>query len=126
MTSTKERYQKHQNGFQKGRACTDASFTVKLFMEKRIEHNLEMQGCFIDLEKAYDYVNRIKLFEILEQYGLPGKLIQVIKNLYKSTKIQIRIDEETSECAEINKGVRQGSLLSCTLFNLYMDKIIRE
>lgn len=30
-----------QNGFRKGRSCTDANYTIKLLMEKRIEHNLE-------------------------------------------------------------------------------------
>jgi hypothetical protein len=51
-----------QNGFCKGRACTDASFTIKLLMEKRIEHNLEMHMCFVDLEKAYNNVNRKRLY----------------------------------------------------------------
>jgi len=42
----------YQNGFRKGRSCTDASFTVKLLMEQQIEYNLEMHICFVDLEKA--------------------------------------------------------------------------
>ena len=45
--------------------CTDASFTIKLLMEKRNEYELPMRMCFIDLKKAYDRVNRGKLFEIL-------------------------------------------------------------
>ena len=54
-------------------------------MEKRIENNLEMHACFIDLEKAYKNVTREKLFEILKEYEVPGKLIRIIKNLYIGT-----------------------------------------
>ena len=73
---------------------TYASFTVKLPVEKRIGHNLEMHACSIDLEKAYDKVNRIKLSGILEEYKVLGKLIRVIENLYNGTKIKIQIDDE--------------------------------
>ena len=46
-----EKILEYQNGFRRGRSCTDASFTIKLLIEKRIEHNLEMHACFVDLEK---------------------------------------------------------------------------
>lgn len=115
-----------QNGFRKGRSCTDASFTIKLLMEKRIEYSQEMHMCFIDFEKAYDNVNRNKLFSALEEYNIPKKLIRAIESLYEDTMIRVKIGEEMSECEKINKGVRQGCPLSCILFNIYMDKIIRQ
>jgi hypothetical protein len=49
--------------FRKGRSCTDAVFTVQQLMEKRKEHNLPLFLLFIDYEKAYDNVNRAKLYE---------------------------------------------------------------
>ena len=82
--------------------------------------------CFIDFEKAYDNINRNKLFSALEEYNLPKKLIRVIESLYEDTMIKVKIGEEVSECEKINKGVRQGCPLSCTLFNIYMDKITRQ
>ncbi|HYS62000.1 MAG TPA: reverse transcriptase family protein [Gemmatimonadales bacterium] len=115
-----------QNGFRKGRSCTDASYTVKLLMEKRVEHNLETHICFIDLEKAYDRVNRNKLFEVLNDLGVSGKIRRVIQSIYNNTKIQIRIGSKLSEHAEINRGVRQGCPLSCVLFNMYMDHMVKE
>lgn len=115
-----------QNGFRGGRSCTDASFTVKLLIEKKIEHNQELHMCFIDLEKAYDNVNRRILFETLQEYEVPKKLSRMIENLYQKTKIKVKIGEKISNYISINKGVRQGCPLSCVLFNIYMDKIIRE
>ena len=66
----------YQNGFRKERSCTDTSFTVKLLMEKWIEHDLEMHTYFVDLKKAYDNVNREKLLEILAEYDVPKKIVQ--------------------------------------------------
>ena len=52
-----------QCGFRKGRSCTDAIFTVQQTMEKRKEHNLPLSLLFIDYEKAYDNMNRDKLWD---------------------------------------------------------------
>lgn len=41
-----------QNGFRKGRSCTDASYSVKSMIEKRVELNEETHICFIDFEKT--------------------------------------------------------------------------
>jgi len=43
-----------QNGFRKGRSCTDSTFCLKLLIEKRREFNLETHLLFIDYEKAFD------------------------------------------------------------------------
>ena len=113
-----EKLSESQNGFRKGRSCTDASYTVKLLMEKRIEYNLETHMCFIDLEKAYDRVNRKKLFEVLKDEEITYKMRKVINSIYKNTRIRVRIGNKLSEQAEINRGVRQGCPLSCVFFKI--------
>ena len=45
-----------QNGFRKGRSCTDPTFCLKLLTEKRREFNLETHLLFIDYEKAFDNI----------------------------------------------------------------------
>ena len=37
---------------------------------------------FIDMEKAYDRVNRKKLFEVMRGYGVQGILVDVIDKIY--------------------------------------------
>ncbi|CAN0406197.1 unnamed protein product, partial [Ascophyllum nodosum] len=34
--------------------------------------------CFIDLQKAYDSVDRSLLWKVLARYGVPAKLISII------------------------------------------------
>jgi len=90
-----------QCGFRMGRSCTDAIFTVQQIMEKRKEHNLPLFLLFIDCEKAYDNVNRDKLWEMMDN-KFPNYLLNKIKCVYKNTKIRIKFDDGISEPKHIN------------------------
>ena len=114
-----------QCGFKKGRSCTDAIFTVQQIMEKRKEHNLPLFILFVDYEKAYDNVNRDKLWKMMEN-KVPNYLLNTIKNIYRNTKVRIKCNEDLSEPISINKGVRQGCGLSPVLFNIYINKIVHK
>ena len=69
-----------QCGFRPGRGCADAVFTVKLAMKKRREHGLESWILFIDLVKAFDRVPRELLWDVLLKFGVPLKLVQLLKS----------------------------------------------
>jgi hypothetical protein len=58
-------------------------------MEKRKEFNCPLYMPFLDYEKAYDGVNRQKLWEILKSYGAPKSLLTAIKSLYEIITIKI-------------------------------------
>jgi hypothetical protein len=49
--------------------------------KKRREFNMEKHIDFIDLEKAFDRVNRGKLWEILDKRGYPKHLINILGNI---------------------------------------------
>ena len=55
-----------------------------------------------------------------------GKDSRIISNLYWHQKAAIRVEEDLSEYAEIQRGVRQGCILSPLLFNLYTEIIFRD
>ena len=42
---------------------------------------------FIDMEKAYDRVNRKKLFEAMREYGVQNFLVDVIKRIYGGSMV---------------------------------------
>lgn len=114
-----------QNGFRKGRSCIDGAFATKLLLEKRREYNLETHICFVDLEKAYDSVKRGRLFNILREEEIDEHLCQIIEEIYKRNRIQVRTEGE-SKPRRINRGVRQGCPLSCVLFNAYLNSMVRK
>ena len=70
-----------QCGFRKGRSCTNAKFTVQQIIEKRKEHNLPLFFLFIrvDYKKAYNNVNRDKLWEMMNN-KVQNYLLNIIKN----------------------------------------------
>ena len=108
-------------GFRKGRDYTDAIFTVQQIMEKRKKHNLPLFLLFIDYEKAYNNVNRDKLWEIMDN-KIPNYLLNTIKCIYRNTKIIIKFNDGISEPIYVNKRVKQGWGLSPLLFNIYIKK----
>lgn len=115
-----------QSGFRSGRSCIDNAFVLNQIIEKHREFNIETHMAFIDYEKAFDRVLRTKMWEILERRGYPKRIINVIKSLYKETEIVIKLGEDLSEPVQVNSGLRQGCSLSPTLFNIYIDNILRE
>ena len=87
-------------GFRKGRICTDAMFTVQQIIEKRKEHNLPLFLLFIDYEKAYDNVNRDKLWEAMDN-KIPNYLLNTIKCIFMNTKIRMKFNDDISEPKDI-------------------------
>jgi len=69
-------------------------------------------------------MNRDKLWEMDNK--IPNYLLNIIKCIYRNTKIRIKFNDGISEPIYINKGVRQGCSLSPVLFNIYINKIIQE
>ncbi|GFR90787.1 reverse transcriptase-like protein [Elysia marginata] len=69
-----------QFGFRKGRGCTDAIFALRQLCEKTIEYDNELHLIFVDLEKAFDQVDRNKLWKVLECYGIHGQLLDSAAN----------------------------------------------
>jgi hypothetical protein len=116
-----------QNGFRKGRSCTDSIFVIQQLVEKHREYNLETQLVFADLRKAFDSVIRNKLWEIMINRGIPSHLIRVVQSLYHDTRICIKKENRQSKILEeINTGVRQGCPLSPVPFNIYIDDVIQK
>ena len=58
-----------QFGFRKGRGCTDAIFALRQLCERSIEYNQDLHLVFLDQEKAFDRVNRDKLWKVRTTSG---------------------------------------------------------
>ena len=75
--------------------------------------------CFIDLQKAYDSVDRELLWEVLTRFGVPAKILKVIRQFHDGMRARVRTDDgEYSEWFDVTQGLRQGCVLSPLLFNM--------
>ena len=61
-----------QGGFRAGRGCVDQSFTLKQIGKKSREKKRRVYVGFMDLEKAYDRVNREALWKVVRMYDVGG------------------------------------------------------
>lgn len=115
-----------QSGFRKGRSIQDHIFTIKQMMERISNTNYEIYQAFLDLEKAFDRISRSIIEESLFKRKIDIKLTRAIMSMYKNSRNIVRTDNMQSREFPVNEGVRQGGVLSPTLFNLVMDEVIRE
>lgn len=76
---------------------------------------------FIDFKQAFDTVWRNGLWCKLLNYGINGKCLKYITNMYKG--IKSRMNGTVSDFFSCNVGVRQGENLSPFLFSLYINDL---
>ena len=65
-------------------------------------------------------------WKILKEMGIPDHLTCLLRNLYAGQEAIVRIGHRATDWFQIGKGVRQGSILSPCLFNLYTEHIMRN
>ncbi len=58
--------------------------------------------------------------------GIWGKAWQYIRNMYATTRRAVRCGQHTSELFGIDLGTAQGGALSCLLFDIYVDDLLRK
>ena len=81
----------------------------------------------MDLENAYDRVNRKALWQVLRMmYDVGGKLLNGIKSIYVNNLVCVKVKGGDSECFRINSGVRLGCIVSPWIFNVYIDVVMKE
>ena len=77
---------------------------------------------FIDLEKAYDSIDRKRLWEkLIHHYGLPKELLNGLQKIYQDISAILDIDTKKELLIYIVRGLKQGCPLSPLLFNLFFD-----
>jgi len=72
----------------------------------------------IDYKKAYDSVRREVLYNILIEFGIPMKLVRLIKMCFNKTHSRIQVGKHLSDMFPIRNGLKQGDALSPLIFNL--------
>ncbi len=112
-----------QNGFRKDRSCTDHIFALSSLVKNRLAQNRDTYACFIDMQKAFDWVDRDLLFYRLLEYNIDGNIYKCIKALYNHPTCCVQLNGYHTEWFPTESGVRQGDSLSPTLFALYINNL---
>ena len=109
-----------QNGFRKNKSTisTVAAMCHELGSK---ENSTSDTAVFIDLKKAFDTVNHVKLIQKLERYGVRGKALLLLTSYLSNRHQFVEIDGIRSELRPMKTGVPQGSTLGPLLFLIYIN-----
>ena len=109
-----------QNGFRKERCGADNIFVLNTILWKARSLGEKVHMGFVDIQKAYDSVNREILWEKLESLGFSGPFLQTLKSMYSGDSVKCTVNGITTRSVFLKRGLRQGCSLSPMLFALYI------
>ena len=122
-----EKISKEQAGFCKGYSTIDHIFTLITMVKSKLDSRRggKVYVAFIDYKKAFDTVDRDKLWETLEKIKTSSKMVNILKAMYFSVQSCVRWGANISDFFAIAcpQGEKQGCLLSPLIFSLLISKV---
>ena len=113
-----------QTGFRPNRSCHDHMIALYNIALNRRLNGKDIFCCFIDFRKAFDTVNRKILWQKLSQYGIDGLFLKTLQSMYDGSEYTVEINGCCTPWFQVKNGVKQGCLLSPSLFNLYVNDLL--
>ena len=115
-----------QCGFRSERGTVDVILVSRYLSSLVVEKGMKLYKCFVDLTKAYDKVDRDILWMVLERRGVPVKLLNLLKGLLVGAVARVRVNGKFSEQFILEMGLKQGSVISPLLFNIFWSNYTRS
>ena len=117
-------FSRSQLGFLSGCRTSDALLIlhnlIDFYCKKK---NQYIFGCFVDFQKAFDSVPRHLIFQKLLNHNINGKFYDCLVSMYTQDTACIKIGDTITAPFSTNQGVRQGCILSPTLFNIFLSDL---
>ena len=115
-----------QARFRAGRSTTEQIFNLRILCEKYLQHQQNLYHVFIDFKKAFDRVWHAALWATMRKYNTNGNLVRTIEQLYDKATSAVQMNGSIGEWFRTTVGVRQGCLLSPTLFNIFLERTMSD
>ena len=91
-------------------------FATQEIVAKYLREGSRVYMCLYDLQKAFDSVEYLVLLEKPYDVGVNGKMWRLLKSLYEGGSCQVKLDGRLSDSYHVERGVKQGSVLSPALY----------
>ena len=96
-------------------------FLLKECMRHYCSYKTPVYACFFRSSKAFDCINHWKLFRKLVKRRCPVYILRVLVFWYQEQKLCVKWCDALSEYFSVSNGIKQGSILSPKLFDIYVD-----
>lgn len=117
---------KEQAGFRSHEEAVAQFVTFYEVVRRRKIKGRSTYAVFVDFQKAFDRVHHAAMFYKLRKIGVDGPILDLIMDIYKTSKCRIRLDGHLSEAFDIERGTRQGCPLSPILFNIFINDLVDD
>ena len=115
-----------QAGFRPGRSTTEQIFNLRVLCERYLQHQQDLYHLFIDFKKTFNRVWHAAHWATMRLYNINTNLINAIRNLYEKATSAVCFNGRTEGWFRTTFGVRQGCLLSPTLLNIFLERIMAD
>ena len=115
-----------QAAYRQGRNTTEHVLAIKLLCDKAITStDYQTHILLLDMSKAFDTVDRLKLYHILETKINKDEL-NLANTLLKDVTIQIKNDNSLGQTFTTNIGIPQGDSASAFFFITYLSEALKD
>ena len=115
-----------QAGFKKGYSTIDNGFILHALIKKYHAKKRKVYVAFIDYRKAFDSVDRSKMWEILQKHDINGKMLRTIKSISTSVLSNVKCNNDNTDYFRYPNGIREGCIMSPLLFSYLEQEITNE
>ena len=111
----------NQSGFKPGDSCINQLLSITHNIYKSFDDGYEVRGVFLDISKAFDKVWHDGLIFKLQENGISGNLLNVLKHFLTNRKQRVVLNGQSSSWNNVKAGDPQGSILGALLFLIYIN-----
>jgi hypothetical protein len=69
-------------------------------LKRACEYEVDIHYLYIDYKRAYDTINRAELVVIMKEFGIPMKLVRLVKMTLANKNIKMKIQGKLSSSFE--------------------------
>ena len=113
-----------QFGFKRNHSTTQCTFVLNQVVHYYTARESSCFALLLDASKAFDRVEYVRLFSLLRERGLCSRLCLLLALLYTKQTMRVRWKSCVSGQFQCSNGVKQGGVLSPTLFCIFFDVLL--
>ena len=114
-----------QFGFQPKASTTMCTWVATAVIDHYNRQGTAVYGCAMDLRKAFDLVEWLQLFKVLEARRVSPVFLRILLYIYRNQCCEVQWSGAGSDRFGVKNGVRQVAVSSPILFSVYIDDLFR-